>query len=179
MRQRQDLWLRTLAAVRSELAQLDPVRRAWVERAVAHIAQWQQEIHALYLAAGGPILCGRCRGACCACGTYHFTLANLLAFLIEGEEPPSPDFQQTCPFLAPSGCRLPVARRPFNCVIFLCEQIQDNLTQAQMRQARALEERLRRQYLAFDDRFAGGSLRGLLIRAERLAGQALLATPAG
>lgn len=179
MRQRQDLWQHALAAVRSELPLLDSRRRTWVGAAVANIARWQEQIHALYLAADGPALCCRCRGACCACGTYHFTLVNLLAYLIENEEPPAPDFQKTCPFLGPSGCLLPVARRPFNCVIFLCDQILDNLTEMQQRQARLLEDRLRRQYLEFENYFAGASLRGLLIRAERLGGQSLLAPPEG
>ncbi|APG44959.1 hypothetical protein [Syntrophotalea acetylenica] len=47
----------------------------------------------------------------------------------------------------------------------------------QQQQARQLEDMLRRQYLAFSQRFAGASPHGLLIRAERLNGQGLLAAP--
>jgi hypothetical protein len=179
IQQRQQLWQRTLDAVSAELRALDQERRDWISEAVGNIARDQQLLHDLFLAADGPALCSRCRGACCACGTHHFTLANLLAWLIRGDTPPVPDFSLTCPFLGESGCRLPVSRRPFNCVIFLCEDVWENLSVPQQQQARRLEEALRRQYLAFDECFAGASLRGLLIRAERMEGQALLARPAG
>jgi hypothetical protein len=178
IQQRQQLWHRTVAAVTAELEQLEPQQRAWIQDAVARIGQYQTQMHELFLAADGPALCSQCLGACCACGTHHFTLANLLAYLIEGISPPEPDFGQTCPFLGASGCLLPVSRRPFNCVIFLCEEVWANLTEPQQSMARQLEDELRRQYLAFDDCFAGASLRGLLIRAERLGGLALLAPPA-
>lgn len=178
IQQRKQLWQRTVKAVSAELGQLDPERRAWILTAVASIGELQEQMHALFLAADGPALCQQCLGACCACGTHHFTLANLLAYLIEGINLPEPDFGQTCPFLGGSGCLLSVSRRPFNCVIFLCEEVWANLTEPQQHMARQLEDELRRQYLAFDDCFAGASLRGLLIRAERLGGQALLAPPA-
>lgn len=178
IQQRQQLWQHTVATVAAELGRLEPQRRAWIQNAVARIGQYQQQMHELFLAADGPDLCRQCLGACCACGTHHFTLANLLAYLIEGINPPPPDFGQTCPFLGASGCLLPVSRRPFNCVIFLCEEVWANLTEPQQNMARQLEDELRREYLAFDECFAGASLRGLLIRAERLGGKELLAPPA-
>jgi hypothetical protein len=178
IQQRQQLWRHTVATVTAELNQLDPQRRAWIRNAVSRIGTYQQQMHELFLAADGPALCRRCLGACCACGTHHFTLVNLLAYLVEGDNPPEPDFGQTCPFLGASGCLVPVSQRPFNCVIFLCEEIWANLTKPQQHMARQLEDALRRQYLAFDDLFAGASLRGLLIRAERLGGLELLAPPA-
>lgn len=176
---REQLWQRTLTAVGVELQTLCAQKKSWIAAATARIARNQLLMHELYLAADGPAMCCRCQGACCACGTHHFTLVNLLAYLIHGESPPSPNFSQTCPFLGESGCRLPVARRPFNCVIFLCEDVWEQLSEQQQRQARHLEDVLRRQYQMFDKHFAGSSLHGLLIRAERLDGQALLAPPAG
>jgi hypothetical protein len=176
---RQQLWRRSLTSVMTELEHLDPRRRDWIAEATRGIAMDQQRMHELFLAADGPALCRCCQGACCACGAHHFTLTNLLAYLIEGDSPPQPDFTQTCPFLDSSGCRLPVARRPFNCVIFLCEEVWANLSEQQKQEARSLEAALRRRYLAFDGYFAGSSLRGLLIRAERLDCRKLLADPAG
>lgn len=175
---RQQLWQRTVAAVTAELESLEPQRRVWIEDAIARIGHCQQQMHDLFLAADGPDLCRCCLGACCACGTHHFTLVNLLAYLVGDDQPPAPDFTQGCPFLSKSGCRLPVARRPFNCVIFLCEAVWKNMSERQHSMARQCEDELRRQYLAFEDRFAGASLRGLLIRAERLGGEGFLAPPA-
>jgi|JTFP01.1.fsa_nt_gb hypothetical protein len=177
IQQRHQLWQRTLRSVAADFQALGDEQRSWIGEAVRRIGRGQQQLHALFLAADGPSLCSRCQGACCACGTHHFTLVNLLAWLAEGLSPPDPDFALTCPFLAADGCRLAVDKRPFNCVIFLCEQVWERLTPVQQQQARQLEDMLRRQYLAFSQRFAGASPHGLLIRAERLNGQGLLAAP--
>jgi hypothetical protein len=70
-----------------------------------------------------------------------------------------------------------VARRPFNCVIFLCDEVLAGLDAAQRQRAVHLEAQLRSLYEAFDRRFAGSSLHGLLIRAERLGARPFLASP--
>ncbi|MBE0599667.1 MAG: hypothetical protein IH614_20695, partial [Desulfuromonadales bacterium] len=95
-------------------------------------------------------------------------------YLLPGEEPPSPDFHRTCPFLAVGGCQLPLGRRPFNCVNFLCESIDARLTAAEKVALQGLESELRGLYAAFDRRYAGSSLRGLLNRAGRLGTRAFL-----
>ena len=58
-------------------------------------------------------------------------LGAVLGYLLAGAEPPAPDFARPCPWLGSAGCQLPVARRPFNCIIFLCEPIDARLTAAQ------------------------------------------------
>lgn len=175
--QRQRLWRRTVAAVTAELERLPARQRAWAAERLGHIAALQEELGALFVAADGPRHCRRCAGACCERGAHHFTLVNLLAFLLAGEQPPEPDFGLTCPFLGANGCRLPVARRPFNCVIFLCDEVLAGLDADQQQRAAQLEAQLRSWYEAFDKRFAGSSMRGLLIRAERLGTTPFLSPP--
>lgn len=171
----EQLWRHCLAAVEREYRALDSPEQAWIVERLRRIAVLQQQLDELFETGGGPAACRRCLGACCDWGKNHFTLANLLAFLSAGQRSPVPDFRRTCPFLGDRGCLLEAARRPFNCVIFICEQVLDPLESEGSRRLQRLERELRSHYLAFDERYAGSSLRGLLIRAERLDGGPFLA----
>jgi hypothetical protein len=165
------LWQQTLAGVRLELARLPAAERAWIGLQVARIADLQERLHALFTAAEGESLCRDCDGACCGCGRNHLTLGNLAAILLAGDEPPTPDFTGSCPWLGPRGCRLEPARRPFNCVTFICETIEDRIEKAELDAFYALEKALRCIYRDLAGRYAGAGLQGLLLRAEGLDGR--------
>ena len=173
-RRRQELWCVTVTRLRSEVDGLSAVEREWIACRLTRIEEIQQDLQALFTGAGGAFACDQCGGSCCERGTHHLTLANLLHWLLAGEEPPEPDFAATCPFLGAAGCRLPAARRPFNCIIFFCEGVEERLSLAKRSTFRRLEQQLREIYLAFDRRYAGSSLRGLLIRAETLGAKPFL-----
>jgi hypothetical protein len=173
--QNKRLWRHCLASVEEEYRALDSLERAWIAERLQGIAALQVQLDELFVAGGGPQTCRRCLGACCDRGKNHFTLANLLAFVSAGQQPPNPDFQRPCPFLGDQGCLLEASRRPFNCVTFICDQVLQPLGDEGNRRFLRLEQELRALYLAFDERYAGSSLRGLLIRAERLAGGPFLA----
>ncbi len=171
-------WQGYLVAVAAEYAQMAASERSWIAVELDQIAVLQQQLDDLFRRGDGPAVCRRCHGACCDCGKNHFTLVNLLAFFAAEELPPLADFSLPCPFLGPVGCRLEVSRRPFNCVTFICEGILDPLGKAGYDAFHELEGQLRRCYLNFDQRYAGSSLCGLLIRGERLAGRPFLKHPA-
>jgi hypothetical protein len=171
------LWRRILDGLAAEVAGLNPEERAWLAPRLERIGCLQEELHALFLRAEGPRLCRDCRGSCCDRGRHHTTLVNLLGCLLAGRRPPKPDFGRPCPFLGPAGCLLEPARRPFNCVTFICEGIEERLGPAGRETFYARERELRGVYEEFDRRYAGSSLRGVLIRAERLGGYPLLAPP--
>ncbi len=168
-------WARILQDLKREVAGLEAAERAWMEPRLTRIGQLQQQLHADFLALGGPAACAGCQGACCDRGRHHVTLANALGYLLAGEEPPSPDFRRPCPYLEAEGCSFDVARRPFNCVTFVCEALDGQFTLAQRQEFYAAERDLRRLYGEFDQRYAGGGLQGLLLRAQTLAGRPLLA----
>lgn len=171
-------WKGYLDSVSADYAQLPAVERSWIDRELTRIASLQQQLDDLFRRGDGPAVCRRCLGACCDCGKNHFSLVNLLAFLSAEELPPVADFTLPCPFLGPTGCRLEVSRRPFNCITFICEGILDPLGEAGYDAFHELEGQLRRCYLNFDQRYVGSSLRGLLIRGESLAGRSFLKPPA-
>jgi hypothetical protein len=167
-------WHRILLRIRGELERLLPAERHWLDQHLPQIHQLQRRMHGFFEEAGGAGCCHACRGACCEKGRNHLTLVNLLGYLHAGDEPPEPDFAATCPFLTPAGCLLVVERRPFNCVTFNCEAVEGALDEASRDSFYRMERHLRKLYEAFDLRYAGSSLRGLLIRAERLGDRSFL-----
>jgi hypothetical protein len=180
-RNRQDalLWERIVAGLEKEVLRLPPSERAWIASRLERIGRLQEELHALFLRGGGPEACRDCGGACCDRGRHHATLVNLLGFLLAGSQPPLPDFARPCPFLGEGGCLMEPSRRPFNCVTFICDAIEDRLDAAGREDFYARERELRALYGEFDARYAGSSLRGILIRASRLKDADLLAPAVG
>ncbi|MEJ2200093.1 MAG: hypothetical protein P8X63_03630 [Desulfuromonadaceae bacterium] len=169
------LWRQSVLRVADELSVLADVERAWLHERLQAVHRLQRQLHGLFEQADGAGCCRVCGGACCERGRHHLTLVNLLGFLCFKEAPPEPDFSTSCPFLSATGCRIDVERRPFNCITFNCEAVENALPEASVRLFYQLEGRLRRLYREFDERYAGSSLQGLLIRAERLGPRPFLA----
>lgn len=170
-------WPSLLQEIKDELESLSESDRGWIKARLAAIEGIQITLDELFRKVGGAESCAECDGACCGCGRHHFTLTNLLAYLLEGEDPPAPDFSRTCPYLGEIGCRLPVARRPYNCITFFCETLDDRLDHPERERLRTLDQQLRSQYLIIAERYPLASLRGLWIGLERAGdGQLLRST---
>jgi hypothetical protein len=176
----QDLpWEETLARCIAELERLSPRERRWLNDRLTAIAVCQSELDRLFRTADGPAACASCHGRCCDCGRHHFTLTNLLGYLLRGLTPPLPDYSCACPFAGAQGCRLEVSFRPFNCVIFLCEEVEAGLDTAGKARFDHLEKQLRREYEAVAGRYQAASMRGLLIALERAGERPLLLSTEG
>jgi hypothetical protein len=167
-------WQQIIVAVQKELSSLGAAERLWIEQHLDNIHDLQRQLHQLFIAGDGPNQCRKCLGSCCECGNNHMTLANVLSGLLN-DNLPAANFTNICPFLNEQGCMLAVQTRPFNCVTFICERIDDNLSSVQRAQFYALEKLLREQYLAFDQRYMGSSLCGILIRSQSMSGGRFLA----
>ncbi len=168
-------WTDLVARLQNELADLDPADTAWLLGQIEQIEVLQRRLHELALSANAEAICADCRGACCERGLHHLNLANLLSFLLRGASPPAPDFSTTCPMLGPCGCLLPVERRPFNCVTFLCESVEDRLTPEARDRFYRMEAQLREVYEALAGRYPAATLRGIWIYLERHPGGRILA----
>ena len=172
-------WRALLGRLGKERARLESGETAWMKASLAQVADCQRQLHAFFLQAGGVQLCCDCAGNCCGCGKNHLTLVNLLGYLVAGETVPEPEFSRICPFLGDAGCRHDVDRRPFNCVTFLCEEVEERLDPSSRESFYRFERQLRRLYAEFDRRYAGSGLCGIFIRAESLAGHPFLEAPKG
>jgi hypothetical protein len=168
------LWTATVERARRELAALPIGELDWLAAQVDRIGHLQETLARLFREVGGPATCAGCHGGCCGHARHHATLTNLLGYLLAGREPPRPDFTRTCPFLDERGCRLPVPHRPFNCIIFLCEELDQRLTEPQRQAFGRAESALRAAYTALADHCPGASLRGLLVTAARIGDRPLL-----
>jgi len=172
-------WPRIVRRLNDELSALSPADRGWLEERVAAIEALQLSLDKLFREAGGLKACADCDGECCGCGRHHLTLTNLLSYLLTGENPPAPDFECTCPFLGDMGCLLPVARRPYNCITFFCETLEDRLDSAGREKMKVLDHELRREYQRVEQRYPAASLRGIWIALERIGDGLLLQRATG
>lgn len=170
-------WPKTLKKITAEVSLLSNAERDWLGERLAVIEETQHSLNDLFLKAGGVEACTECDGACCGCGQHHVTLTNLLAYLLRGEDPPVPDFDQTCPYLSDQGCRLLVSRRPYNCITFFCETVDDRLDVIEREQLLELDKRLRSEYQRVAECYPGASLRGFWIALERIGDGPLLCSP--
>jgi hypothetical protein len=108
--------------------------------------------------------CADCGGACCVTGKYHFTPVDLLVYLAAGEPLFVPLFENgVCPYLGVSGCLMRPEFRPFNCITFNCELIEDRLAPEQVARFYELERELRLGYRAIRSLFPAGALAGVLL----------------
>jgi hypothetical protein len=174
---RQQLWSRIITQVTEEFAALPAAERHWLEQQLQLVADLQLRIHTLFAQAAGEEHCRNCRGECCGHGSFHFNLANLLGYLVRDVPLLMPDFTASCPYLGTGGCRIPPELRPFNCVTFICDVIDERLNAGQREDFYRLERQLRLAYLEFQEHFQGSSLRGLLQDGARLNGKAFLQHP--
>ena len=172
-------WERTLARCLVELNGLPQSEIAWLKGRLGLIIRLQEELDRLFRTANGPACCASCPERCCGCGRHHFTLTNLLGFLLQGTTPPRPDYSRTCPFAGEAGCDLEVAFRPYNCVSFVCEQVEAGMDDDARSDFSRIEKQLRGAYQALADRYPAASLQGLLIAMERTVDRPLLQRRAG
>jgi len=160
-------WSKIVNRLRQEVAELSPTERAWISARLAAIALLQGELHRCVSLSGSEGICASCQDHCCGEGKNHLGLPNLLFYLLDGEELPA-DFLAPCPQLGRSGCFFPPTRRPFNCITFNCERLEEEMTMAQRQRLVTLETALRALYESFANRYVGAGPQGLLIRAETL-----------
>lgn len=170
----EDCWQQLVTQICREYTQLETREKSWITRQCGRIGTLQEKLNQLFVQARGETVCRDCRGDCCALGHNHLTLANLLALYGSGQPLPQLDFSKTCPLLTPKGCQLAAAYRPYNCISFVCERIETRLNPQQLTEFYQTEKELRQLYRFFQQRYAGASLSGLLIAADRLQGRPFL-----
>jgi len=164
-------WSQIVARVAAEYRTLPDSEKDWIGVRLDRIEELQRQLQQLFDGADGVQSCRDCAGECCSKGHNHMTLVNLLGFIRDDRVPPTPDFSQTCPFLGASGCLLAVAQRPYNCISFVCDRIETELSAAELERFYTLEAQLRALYLEFAQRYLGAAMTGLLLQEQRLDGR--------
>jgi hypothetical protein len=121
-------------------------------------------MQALVARVGAAAQCADCAGECCVAGKYHFSKADLLVYLAAGETLFAPLFGNgLCPYLGPEGCLIPPEYRPFNCITFNCERIEDLLPEEELAGFYRMERELRNSYGAILSLFPDNTMHGALL----------------
>ncbi|PLX72350.1 MAG: hypothetical protein C0615_12335 [Desulfuromonas sp.] len=159
------LWKKIVAQISAEWQDAPLSEKDWIEEHVQVIARLQQELHRLFLDVDGAAACHDCAERCCGHGRFHPGLANVLACVVAGVPLPLPDFGRDCPYSNDEGCLFAPAQRPYNCISFICDEVEPRLGPKSV-QFYLLEKQIRAEYEQFAQRYVGGSMRGLILKGE-------------
>ena len=163
-----ELWERGELLLARELSLLPAGRRDELRALLERMGRLKGELVTLSDGAQGSAICAACGGACCRVGRYHPTPLEILAFQVEAETVVTPEFSSSaCPFLGVAGCRMASNRRPFTCVIFICDLIEEWLGDDEVVRLNRLEEELRLLREAVSVRFGPRLTGSLLLEMAR------------
>lgn len=157
-------WQEAIAFVQEELKIIQDSQRLYFRELSHEIIALKEQLQSLGDAAGSGTLCVSCAGQCCAAGKYHFTAVDLLVHLSTDEPLFVPDFTRAplCPYSSGSGCFMAAGYRPYNCITFMCELIEEELGLAEKHLFYSLCDELKKRYALIEElcgrRFMGGLL---------------------
>jgi hypothetical protein len=135
-----------------------------LHRLCATLRETRAAMQALVARVDAAVHCAGCGGECCVKGKYHFTRADLLVYLAAGETLFEPLFGNgLCPYLGSRGCLIPPDYRPFNCITFNCELIEDLLTEEELASFYRMERELRGGYAGIRALFPEQAMHGALL----------------
>lgn len=151
------------------LGGLEPEVRVQLQRIVQDCFLQKNQYAAVVGAVGASALCRTCRGQCCMNGKYRLTLFDALMFRLH-DQPLRADFthKPLCPFGTSSGCLMEPAFRPLDCILFICETVDDVLSEDQRAALAVLEERLRHGRLYVEKLLQQSLATPVLLWAEKL-----------
>lgn len=164
-------WEGALETVRREFFLLSPLLRAEIATRCTTIRSLKLELHEIAESADCADLCALCRGACCTAGKYHFTVIDLLAYLSCGRDLFTPRFAEAangggCPYAGSRGCLMEPQFRPYTCITFICEEVEDRLPSGSER-FYLLAGELRSLYADLERLFQKRFISGLIMNYDR------------
>ena len=163
-----ELWSEAVGKVRREYQAFPASLKQQLSGLSAEIMELKGEHQKLLATFDAESLCGRCNGVCCRYGKHHFSAVELISYLVFERELFSPSFDNpVCPYIDDSGCLMEPSLRPFNCIIFICEELDNQLDEASRALLEALEARLRSLYRRFGEMLGNRFENGLLISFQR------------
>lgn len=163
----QQVWSAAVERVNADYLALPQTLKAQLAELSAEIMALKAS-HQTFVASAAEEVCADCKGLCCRFGKHHFTVVDLLVYLSVGRELFSPSFDNpVCPYHSGCGCLMEPALRPFNCIIFICEQLETGLEVTVKAELEDIEARLRLIYGEFDRLLGNRFVNGLLITFQR------------
>ena len=163
-----ETWNLAVAAMAEEYERLSVTQRTAVAEVTEAVKTCKKALHLVIEAVAAADVCASCGGACCRTGKYHFTVVDLLVYLSDGRELFTPRFDQdACPYLGERSCLMEPASRPYNCVTFNCEGVEQLLEPRAKERLVRLEQELRAYYSRLEELCGNRFMGGLLMNWER------------
>ncbi|MBJ6802104.1 hypothetical protein [Geomonas propionica] len=157
-------WQEAVSRVTAAFERLSvPVRRN-LETLATQMAAHKEGMQQLVSGVDAAAHCAGCGGACCVKGKYHFSAVDLLVYLATDKPLFAPRFDNgLCPFLGEPECLIPAGYRPFNCITFNCDLIEDQLAREDVSRFYRMEQELVARYAAIRGLFPARSMDGPLL----------------
>jgi len=161
-------WDWGVAAVRKEYAGLSPLLKTRLSNCAAEIKSCKHSLHLIAGEVRAAEICAHCFGECCKSGKNHVKVVDLLVYLSDDREFFTPCFERViCPYLGDSGCLMGPEYRPYNCITFICERVDELLGPPERERFHAAERELRSLYDEMEQLFDNCFRYGLLSVCER------------
>jgi hypothetical protein len=164
----QEQWICAVETVTDEYRQLAPTVKMSVDALLDRLVEAKLRVHSYAEQVQVGHICASCGGECCLTGKYHFTVIELLVYLRHERPLIVPRFASgRCPYLGEAGCLMAPGYRPYNCIIFNCEQVEGLMEPLEKQLFAGAERELRvcceQVEKLFDNRF----MHGILLNWER------------
>lgn len=161
------VWQYGVETVLREVDELPSSLRTRLTELLVQIMRCKKTLFAVATEVDAADICQACGGACCSRGRYHFSAIDLLAYCITNTPLFTPDFTTgSCPFLLGNKCAMTPQYRPFTCITFHCEPMDELFSTDQRDQMRRLEANLTYMYDSLESLLATRLRGGLLHYAE-------------
>lgn len=157
------IWELGLQQVVSLYDSLSPPIRQQMAALLERYRREKEQLAAIVAQANAKSICRDCLGQCCMNGKFRLNTCDALVLSLE-QLPLRPDFLQKplCPYGGVQGCLLSPPFRPLDCILFICDQIEGRLSEADRSELLSGEVRLR-EYLQQASRLAGSPLAGPML----------------
>ncbi|QXE89526.1 hypothetical protein [Geomonas subterranea] len=157
-------WQEAVHRVTAAFGRLPHPVRLELEEFARGMAAHKEAMQQLVAQVDAAAHCAGCGGACCARGKYHFSAVDLLVYLAAGKPLFAPRFDNgLCPYLGEPECLIPPGYRPFNCITFNCDLIEDQLPREEVSRFYKMEQELAARYAEIRALFPGRSMDGPLL----------------
>ena len=123
------LWGQGLRSIKKVLAGLPVVKRKLLSELLGEYRQEKEALAAIILTIDSGAICRECAGQCCLNGKYRLNVFDLFA-CFDADVSLSPDFMQKplCPYGGTQGCAMEPAFRPADCILFICDALDNQLS---------------------------------------------------
>ena len=154
----QQLWNVGTVRLKVLLAELPGAAALQLREQFTRYRQTKESYAAAVATVDAAAVCRECEGQCCLNGKYRINVLDALA-RVAAEIPTTADFSQKplCPYGTTAGCTMEPGLRPADCVLFICDAIEQKLSpQAQL--TLAVQERGLRECITAASRLIGEQL---------------------